>query len=81
MALAWIFGLRPAPIEPQDRGKESAMVPQTVENRVESLEQKVGALEELPAQVTSLGSQILQFRERVHVEFSAIRAEIQAGDN
>jgi hypothetical protein len=49
-------------------------------NLMASLEQNVGALEELPAKVASLESQFLQLRTEVRVEFSAVRAEIQAGD-
>ena len=53
------------------------MVPQTLENKVETLEQTMGALEELPARVATLESHIVQFREDVRVEFSAVRGEIR----
>ena len=36
----------------------------------------MGALEELPARVAAIESQILQFREEVRKEFSAVRTEM-----
>ena len=38
------------------------------------------SLEQLPARIDRLESQILQFREEVRGEFSAVRAEMRAGD-
>ena len=46
--------------------------------RVEILEEKVGALERLPGRMDALELQIMQFREEVRVEFSAIRQEAAA---
>jgi vacuolar-type H+-ATPase subunit I/STV1 len=43
---------------------------------VERLEQKVSGLEQLPARVEELGSQIAQLRGEMHAEFSAIRNEL-----
>jgi predicted nucleic acid-binding Zn-ribbon protein len=44
------------------------------------LEQKVETLERLPGQVAALVTQIAQLRVEVRDEFSAIRAEMAAGD-
>ena len=49
------------------------MAPRSLTQRVEILEQKVGDLRELPARVAAVESQILQLREEIRVEFSAIR--------
>jgi hypothetical protein len=49
-------------------------------SRVEILEENVASLAELPERVARIASQILQFRDEVRGEFSAIRAEIRAGD-
>lgn len=56
------------------------MATQTLSLRVDSLEQRVTRLEELPARVDALVVQISQFREEMHGEFSAVRAEIRTGD-
>ena len=60
------------------------MSPQTIESRLETLEQRVTILEQLPARIDGLTLQIVQLREEMHVEFSAVRAElreeIRAGD-
>jgi hypothetical protein len=53
---------------------------QTLDRRVEILERKMEDLEGLPDLVASLALQISQFQEDVRVEFSALRAEIRAGD-
>jgi predicted nucleic acid-binding Zn-ribbon protein len=53
---------------------------QDFEKRVGILEDKVELLEQLPARVTALESQILQLREEMGTEFSAVRSEIRAGD-
>ena len=53
---------------------------QSVENRLERLEQRVTAIEELPARMDRLESQIVQLRAEMRDGFSAIRQEIQAGD-
>jgi hypothetical protein len=57
------------------------MPPQTLERRVESVEQRVTVLEQLPARVDHLVVQISQLRVEMHVEFSAVRSEIVAGDD
>src|ERR1041384_4565627 len=44
--------------------------------RVEILEEKVGALADLPARVTAVEAQIVQLRVEVHDEFAALRREI-----
>ena len=56
------------------------MPPQTLEKRVERLEQRVTTLEQLPARVDALALQISQLRDEMHVEFSAVRDEVRAGD-
>jgi hypothetical protein len=56
------------------------MAPQTLDGRVERLEQRVAILEQLPARVEQLGGQISQLRDEMHAEFSAIRNDIAAGD-
>ena len=48
--------------------------------RVEILEEKVGALEELPARVDALSLQILELRDTMAAEFSATRALMRTGD-
>jgi hypothetical protein len=54
------------------------MVPQTVVSRVDTLERKMGRLEDLPDRMSALESQIVQFRAEVSVEFSAVRTEMRA---
>jgi hypothetical protein len=49
------------------------MPPQRLEQQVETLERKVGDLEQLPARMAELGLQIAQLRGEMHVEFSALR--------
>lgn len=56
------------------------MPPQTLVRRVERLEERVTILEQLPARVDALTSQISQLREEMRAEFSAVRTENQAGD-
>ena len=56
------------------------MSPQSIEARLEKLEQRVTALEQLPARIDDLTLQIVQLREELHVEFSAMRSEMNAGD-
>ena len=57
------------------------MPPQTIENRVDRLEERVAELEKLPERVTAIESQIVQLRTEMRVEFSAVREEIRAGDD
>jgi hypothetical protein len=45
--------------------------------RVEILEEKVEHLEQLPARIDSIELQILQFRDEVRLEFSAMRQEFR----
>ena len=52
---------------------------QTVETRIERLEQRVTAIEQLPARMDRLELQIVQLRSEVRGEFSAIRDEAQTG--
>jgi vacuolar-type H+-ATPase subunit H len=58
---------------------------QTIEARVEHLEERVTTFEELPARMDALSTQISQLREEMHGGFSdlrdGLRAEIRAGDD
>lgn len=56
------------------------MSSQTLVRRVESLEERVTLLEQLPARVDDLALQVVQLREEMHAEFSAIRTHIETGD-
>jgi signal transduction histidine kinase len=49
----------------------------SVIERIHVLEQKVAALEELPARMDRVELQILQFREEVRAEFSTVRNEMR----
>jgi hypothetical protein len=51
-----------------------------LEKRVEILEDEMQTLRELPDRVASLEVHILQFREEVRGEFSALRNDVRAGD-
>ena len=59
-------------------------MPQDLEKRVEILEDRVDLLEKLPARVAGLESQVVQLRDEMRAEFSAVRTElrqeIRAGD-
>lgn len=55
------------------------MSPQALESRVRTLQTRVTRLEELPARIDGLTSQILQLRAEMRDEFSAVRTEIAAG--
>jgi uncharacterized coiled-coil protein SlyX len=57
---------------------ENAMPPQTLENRVEKLEERVTILEQLPARVDALGMQISQLRDEMTAGFSAISGRCDA---
>jgi hypothetical protein len=57
------------------------MPPQTIQNRVDRLGERVTELEKLPERVTAIASQIVQFRTEIGVEFTAVREEIRAGDD
>jgi len=55
------------------------MPPQTVEIRVQKLEQRMTRLEELPSRMELVESQIVQLRTEMLVEFSAVRAQMRSG--
>jgi len=59
---------------------ETTMQPQTLDSRVERLETRVTALEQLPARMDALVGQVTQLRDEMRVEFSAMRGEMRAGD-
>jgi predicted phage gp36 major capsid-like protein len=48
--------------------------------RVEILERKVEALETLPDRMTRVELQLVQLRDEMRGEFSAVRGEMQTGD-
>jgi len=52
------------------------MPPQTIGSRVERLERRVTELEQLPATIGGLTSQISQLRTEMRDEFSAVRGEM-----
>jgi hypothetical protein len=52
---------------------------QTLERRVELLEHEVDSLEKLPARMDALELQIVQLRQEMRDEFSAVRSEIRSG--
>ena len=56
------------------------MAERSLTERVHILEQNVQGLETLPARMAAVEAQILQLREEMRDEFSAVRAEIRAGD-
>src|SRR5215213_4657332 len=56
------------------------MSPQPLEQRVERLERRMTTLEELPARVGALESQVVQLRKEMHDEFSALRGDVRVGD-
>jgi hypothetical protein len=51
--------------------RETAMPPQTIEHRVEKLEEQMTTLQQLPARVDALSVQISQTREDMGARFSA----------
>jgi hypothetical protein len=53
---------------------------QSVENKLERLERRVTEIEQLPARMDRLESQIAQLRTEMRDEFSAVRGEIRTGD-
>jgi hypothetical protein len=55
------------------------MPPQTLVSKVEDLEHRVTRLEELPARIDDLTSQVSQLRVEMRDEFSAVRTEMAAG--
>src|SRR5580765_1524656 len=54
------------------------MADRNLTERVEVLEVKMASLEELPARVTAVESQIVQLRTEMRGEFSAVRQEMRA---
>ena len=56
------------------------MAQKSLERRVEMLEKRVDILEQLPEQVRAVELQIVQLRDEVRGEFSALRDEIRGGD-
>jgi hypothetical protein len=56
------------------------MSPKSLEQRMDSLERRVDILEQLPGRVTALETKIVQLRDEMRSEFSAVRADIRAGD-
>jgi hypothetical protein len=59
-------------------------MPQTLADRLDSVERRVESLEQLPNRVAALESQIVQLRDEMRAGFSStqagLRAEIKAGD-
>jgi outer membrane murein-binding lipoprotein Lpp len=55
------------------------MPPQTLASKVEDLQKRVTRLEELPARIDDLTSQVSQLRVEMRDEFSAVRTEMAAG--
>jgi predicted phage gp36 major capsid-like protein len=53
-------------------------MPRDHEKRVETLEGKVELLEQLPARVSALESQVLKLRDEMRAEFSATRSALRA---
>jgi hypothetical protein len=56
------------------------MQERSIVERVEILERKVEALETLPDRMTRVELQLMQLRDEMRGEFSAIRGEMQTGD-
>jgi hypothetical protein len=60
------------------RRAERSMAMQVLVKRVDSVEERVTRLEELPARIDALTLQVSQLRDEMHVEFSAVRHEMHA---
>jgi len=56
------------------------MPPQTIESRVEKLEEHVTSLQQLPARMDALSLQISQLREDMGARFSATEKALIASD-
>lgn len=54
------------------------MSPQSIESRLEKLEQRVTVLERIPARIDGLTLQIVQLREEMHAAISASAASVEA---
>jgi DNA repair exonuclease SbcCD ATPase subunit len=57
--------------------RRDAMPPQVLVSRVERLEERVTALEQLPARLDDLTQQVVQLRTGMGAEFSAVRDEMR----
>jgi hypothetical protein len=57
--------------------KEQTMAQESLETRMDRLEQRVEILERLPDRVAAVESQIVQLRDEMRSEFSAVRAEAE----
>lgn len=53
---------------------------ESLAERMDKLERRVEILERLPEQVAALASQIVQLREEMRSEFSAVRGDVRARD-
>jgi hypothetical protein len=53
---------------------------QTIENRVDLLEDQVTELRKLPERLGAVESQIGQLRTEMRMEFSTVREDLRAGD-
>src|SRR5262245_1735850 len=53
------------------------MADANLEHRVEILEEKMGELQDVPARLAAVESQIVQIRSEMRSEFSAVRAEMR----
>jgi predicted nucleic acid-binding Zn-ribbon protein len=60
--------------------REQTMAQESLETRMDSLERRMEILERLPDRVTALESQIVQLRDEMRSEFSAVRTDIRTGD-
>jgi vacuolar-type H+-ATPase subunit H len=63
---------------PARQNERVLMAVRNLTERVEVLEMKVGSLEELPARMSAVESQIVQLRNEMRGEFSAVRQEMRA---
>jgi hypothetical protein len=57
------------------------MARKSLEERVDMLERRIEILEQLPERVAALETPIVQLRDEMHAEFSAIRTEVREGDD
>jgi predicted nucleic acid-binding Zn-ribbon protein len=57
------------------------MARESLEVRMDRLEQRVQLLERLPERIVALEAQIVQLRKDMRGEFSAMRKEMHAGDD
>src|SRR5262245_31310050 len=61
---------------PARTNERTCMAARNVTERVEVLEMRVGAMEELPARMAAVEAQIVQLRTEMRSEFSAVRQEM-----